>query len=275
MHFYKYQATGNDFIIIDSRIEPVKLDADMVKQLCNRHFSIGSDGLIICANSNTADAQMIFYNPDGSQAEMCGNGIRCLAAYIMDKGVIASKAKQSSEIATSPTAFCNDVSIETAAGIKTIKLNQGLYSVNMGAPQLDSEIHDYKLEVEGNTYTGIAVSMGNPHFVIFMESLKGLELTKIGPIIEKASLFKNKTNVEFVKVIANDEIDVVVWERGAGATLSCGTGACASLVASVEHGLTQKKAKVNLPGGQLVIEYIDDGSVLLTGPAEIVFEGDI
>jgi diaminopimelate epimerase len=272
MKFNKYQGLGNDFILIDSRKE--KLDAldlnKLARDLCDRHFGIGADGLLIAWTSKKAHYRMQVINPDGSEAEMCGNGIRCFARYVYEADQLKEEV----------------ISIETPAGtlLPAVILDphgkvEGV-EVDMGAPNLLSTF-DFRLSTtrlsssKSFDFPIHEVSLGNPHAVIFVDDLSNINLGEVGPIIENDPHFPNRTNVEFVKVLNDKEIEVIVWERGAGETLACGTGACASVFAANQAGKIGKRAIVHLPGGDLDIELAEDGHILMRGPAEKVFEGEI
>ena len=259
MKFTKMHGLGNDFIVIDARSE--KLDELNFKQLaielCDRHFGIGADGLLIVWPSTKAHYRMQILNPDGSEPEMCGNGIRCFAKYVYEKDKLKEEV----------------ISVETLSGIKlpAVILSptgevEGV-EVDMGQPKIMSNV---KLQIKNEGYEIHQISMGNPHAVIFVDDLTKINLGEIGPEIENNSHFPNRTNVEFVKVLNDKELELIVWERGAGETMACGTGACACVVAS-----GKKRALVHLPGGNLDIEIGEDGRVLMRGPAKTVFEGEI
>ena len=274
--FTKMNGLGNDFIILDyEEYEKTKMPADkLALKLCNRNFGIGADGLIIVnEDTKVADISWIFYNSDGSIAEMCGNGIRCFARFVHDKKIIDK----------------NEFTVETKAGIKTVSLvSDDRVKVNMGSPILEPN----KIPIDNATNTAVyntndgktfdiyAVSMGNPHCIIFVkENSKELAL-KYGREIETDKLFPNKTNVEFVEVLSRKEVVVNVWERGCGITLACGTGSCATVVAGVLKGYLDNKVKVRLPGGELEIEWNGNASelnkdVYMTGKAEYSFIGEI
>jgi len=276
--FIKMQATGNDFIVMDDRsgsLEGTNLTSLSI-EMCDRHFGVGADGLIIVSPSNKADLRMRIFNPDGSEPEMCGNGIRCFAKYVYD----TSKEKK------------DVISVETLAGIMVpaiiVKNGEAVGSeVDMGEPKLkaseipmtkiqnpNKEVIDHSLEVDGKTYRITAVSMGNPHCVVFVDDLKKIDLADLGPKIENHPQFPKRTNVEFVQVLSDKEISFKVWERGAGETLACGTGACAAVVASVLNKKTSRRVLVHLPGGELDVEWLSqDNHLALRGPAEKVFEG--
>ncbi|ACC98568.1 Diaminopimelate epimerase [Elusimicrobium minutum Pei191] len=270
MEFVKYQGLGNDFILIDC----VKIKIDglnaLGKKLCDRHFGIGADGLIAVFPSASADYKIRIINSDGTEPEMCGNGIRCAMRFVFD--YIKPQRK---------------LTFETLAGpIKTELLAENLVKVDMGAPKLtaaqiplnisdsDGRAVDIPVKLEGGKIKGTGVSMGNPHFVIFVEDIKKTDVAKTGKEVENNTAFPQKTNVEFVQVITPSRLCMKVWERGVGITLACGTGACASLVAGVLNNKTERLALVELDGGQLTVEWPDDGaSVFMTGPATEVFSG--
>ncbi len=273
LNFVKAQGLGNDFVIVDgtsSELANVDL-SNLAVRMCDRNFGIGGDGLILVLPSTVADCRMRIINSDGSEPEMCGNGIRCFARYQFDNG-----------FGKSP------MTVETLAGIKIVdtveKDGRAVgFTVNMGAPRLqadeipvsgyDGQVIAKPLVVDGQTFDITCVSMGNPHCVIFTESTADVPLREIGPKIETHSAFPKKTNVEFIQVLKDDEINFRVWERGAGITLACGTGACASVVAGVLNGKLKRRVKVHLPGGDLDINWREDGNVYMTGPAEVVFTG--
>lgn len=258
INFTKMHGLGNDFVLIDSRKE--KLEGIELKQLaidiCDRHFGIGADGLLIVWPSKKAHYRMQIFNPDGSEPEMCGNGIRCFAKYVYETD------KLSEEV----------ISVETLGGVILPAVILGPdknvigVEVDMGTPKDEGEV-----SLQGHKFKKI--SMGNPHAVAFVDDLAGINLYEIGPKIENDKHFPNRTNVEFVKVINDKEIEVAVWERGAGETLACGTGACASVVAASLLGKIGRRALVHLPGGNLDIEWSGDKHVLMRGPAKKVFEG--
>ncbi|MCS7184744.1 MAG: diaminopimelate epimerase [bacterium] len=251
MKFYKYEATGNDFIIIDLDEESFEIDQDRIKQLCNRHYGIGADGILIVKKHNILFSMRIF-NSDGSEAEMCGNGIRCVGVYLANKYGI------------------NIIDVNTLAGIKKIEVTGNEVKVNMGMARFCGDGFNRKLKVLDREFEYIEVNMGNPHRVIFVEDVDEVDIYKYGPILEntKDCCFE-RANIEFVEV-NKDRLYVRVWERGAGATLSCGTGACAAKVAYRQIG----KDSIILPGGRLEVENID-GNLYLKGPANKVFEGVI
>lgn len=273
----KMQGCGNDFVVMDySEYQKSGLEmSELAKKLCDRHFGIGADGLIIPnINVDDADIAWFFYNSDGSTAQMCGNGMRCFAKYVFDKKLVDK----------------NKFSVKTLAGIISPHiLENGEVRVNMSKPILLSERipflpndnMNYKIAVKNMIFEGSAISMGNPHFVIFVSPSEDLlELAKeYGPLIEVAEEFPEKTNVEFIKINSTDKIELCVWERGCGITLACGTGACASVVAGVLKGCLKNSVDVNLLGGKVHIDWAGDKintyrDVFLTGPAEYVFEAE-
>ena len=274
----KMQGCGNDFVILEYD-EFLRMDMEMSKaaqKLCDRNFGVGADGLII-PNRNVKDADIgwLFYNSDGSTAEMCGNGIRCFAKYVYDKGYVGKK----------------EFTVKTLAGIiKPKLLDNGQVRVNMSKPILDSEKIpflpqenlNYKMSVKNMIFEGNAVSMGNPHFVIFVSLEEDLLkfAKEYGPIIETNAEFPEKTNVEFVKICSPSKIDLRVWERGCGITLACGTGACATVVAGVLNGYIENSVDVQLLGGMVHIDWAGSKEnpkedVFMTGPAEYSFEADV
>ena len=263
MKFTKMHGLGNDFIIIDSRIEPLEgLDlSKLAVKLCDRHYGIGADGLLIAGPSNSADVKMRVFNSDGSEAEICGNGIRCFAKYIYET---LEKKKEL-------------ISVETLAGVilPSILDHKGktaIVEVDMGAPK---SIKNAELKIDNVKYDATLVSFGNPHCVIFVDDLSNVYIDEIGPKIETNKMFPDRTNVEFVEIVSRKEAVVKVWERGAGETLACGTGACACAVAGITAGKFDKDVLIRLPGGNLDIEWQDDKHVILRGPAETVYEGNI
>lgn len=278
MKFTKMHGLGNDFIFLDQFLPNSDFDEldypALAKKLCHRQFGIGGDGLILVLPSQVADVRMRIINSDGSEPEMCGNGIRCLARYVYERGYVHK----------------NPLQVETLAGVLTIKLDlagdkvEGI-QVDMGEPIFQPDLIPVNvlgepvvgavLNANGTKWTFSALSMGNPHCVIFVDDMPALDFEHVGPAIEKHSLFPNKTNVEFVQVLSRREIVMKVWERGAGPTLACGTGACAAAVASVLNEKTDRNVLVHLPGGDLKIEWADDNHVYMTGPAAYVFTGEL
>ena len=273
LEFTKSQGLGNDFIVIEDLDGGVDLSSAAIKALCDRRFGIGADGLILAKGSESADYFMSYYNADGSIAEICGNGIRVLAKYIHDH--------------IEPRTA---LSLETGAGVKNVVLaveDSEVISVavDMGPPELtptripvDTGLErfvDEILEIEGTQYRLTAVSMGNPHVVNFVDEIAVAPVETSGPLLEESSLFPDKANIEFVEVKATDYLKVRVWERGVGETLACGTGACAALVAAHLNGRSGRSAQVELPGGVLLIEWLPEGNIKMTGPAEEVFTGRI
>lgn len=265
LQFSKYQGLGNDFVVVDSALVTAPY-ADIAKVLCDRHFGVGADGVLFVKKSDQPEMTVI--NSDGSQPEMCGNGLRVAAQWMVEKAWVATP----------------EFSVLTGAGSLTIStLDSKQFTVNMGFAKLGPKEIGMAESVTTQTFIsqpiggglkGSAVSMGNPHLVIVVNDFGGLSLEQDGPLLEKHPFFPQKTNVHFIKIDSRSEITQKTWERGAGATLACGTGACASVVAAFEQGLTDRKVTVNLPGGQLQIEYLESGEVLMTGPATKVFDGE-
>ena len=276
--FEKYQGNGNDFIIIDSRGNEIfnnfkSKDIFDIKKLCDRQFGIGGDGVIFIKESDGNNfAKMIIYNSDGSEAQMCGNGIRCLVEYI--------------HRSNKETINSSEYRIETKAGLKIAQYNDGEITVKMGKPILDTNqipttidtkhnyLPSYLFKESNFEEQGYAVGMGNPHLIFFIKDINKISLSLLGPIFENNKLFPEKTNVHFSQIIDRDNIKVRVWERGAGPTLACGTGACAVHVAAFKLGLCNSETTINLPGGNLKIKWsrLDD-EILMTGYAKKVFSG--
>lgn len=271
LRFTKMQGTGNDFVLIDA-LSPEIAGVDfsrIASKLCDRKYGIGADQLLLLLPSKKADFRMAIFNPDASQVEMCGNGIRCLARYIWDKGYSKN----------------GTLEIETLAGIRKPERRGELVRVDMGVPRLEASeipvrlegrVIDHPLKVKDKTFAMTCVSMGNPHAVIFVDEVENFPVALYGPEIENHQLFPERTNVEFIKVVSRKEIKMRVWERGTGETLACGTGACAAAVAACMKKLTESDVKVKLTGGELIIEWGGEGKRLyMTGPAEYSFTGEI
>lgn len=277
MKFTKMQGCGNDYIYIDGAKESIAQEekAEFVRRASDRHFGVGGDGVIFINPSDEADFEMEMYNADGSRAEMCGNGIRCVAKFVYDKGL------------TDKTG----ISVVSCGRIKYLQLflkdgKVDTVRVNMGAPELRAEwvpvvcareqAVDETICVQGQDYKMTCVSMGNPHAVVFMDGVRELDIEKIGPFFEKHERFPRKTNTEFVEVIDRQTVLMRVWERGTGETLACGTGACATVVACILNGLTDETVTVKLLGGELTITWDREADlVYMTGPAVTVFDGDM
>jgi diaminopimelate epimerase len=280
MEFSKYHGLGNDFILLDNRhqLEPVLSPADAVAW-CDRHFGIGADGVIFALpGQNGTDYTMRIYNSDGSEPEMCGNGIRCMAKFLETLESNDGKAP------SAPHTY----RIHTLAGLIAPTLQpDGQVTVDMGPPYLlaqeipttlavaEDKVVDVPLAVSGQTWQVTCVSMGNPHCITFVEDVAAIDLEHLGPQFEHHLAFPQRINTEFIQVVRPDYLKMRVWERGAGITLACGTGACAALVAGVLNGVCDRAATVELPGGPLHIEWkAADNRVYMTGPAELVFRGD-
>lgn len=259
--FAKYQGLGNDFIILDDRAGRLKFTKKKIRRLCDRRLGIGCDQLIIAKRSGKADFKMTLYNRDGSSAEMCGNGIRCLARFLYDRKITKKK----------------NLAFETGAGIVKTKIIKGGVEVDMGEPLLgEKQGRSFSLKTGAGKFNITAVSMGNPHAVIFVKNAEAVELEKCGRAVETHAFFPKKTNVEFAQIITRKKILLRVWERGAGATPACGTGACATLVAAVTNKLSEKNVSVLMPGGTLKIRWDEKTNhVFMTGPAEESFTGHL
>ncbi len=275
MKFTKMQGIGNDYIYIDCFQEQVADPEEFARRASDRHFGIGSDGLILILPSQVADVRMRMFNADGSESEMCGNGIRCVAKYVYDHGLVRKTALQ----------------VETGNGVLDLQLflgNDGLVAkvqVNMGLPILQRAAIPMTgpatetavlvpFVVAGHTLELTCVSMGNPHAVVYVDDVAAFPVTEIGPQIETSDWFPRRTNIEFVQIVSRTEVIQRTWERGAGETLACGTGASAVTVAGVLTGKTERKILNHLRGGELELEWLDNGPVLMTGPAVEVFSGE-
>ncbi|HBQ63482.1 MAG TPA: diaminopimelate epimerase [Clostridiales bacterium] len=274
MRFTKMHGAGNDYVYINGFEEDVVDPAGLARFVSDRHFGIGSDGLVLILPSDPADFRMRMFNPDGSESEMCGNAIRCVGKYVYDNRMTQNKR----------------VRVETLAGIKILDLmtdpgNQvSMVRVDMGTPELESAripvLHNENrfiekpVEVKGRTFSMTCVSMGNPHAVTFVEDVESFPLEEIGPLIERHPIFPARVNAEFATVLHSGEMVMRVWERGTGETLACGTGACASVAAAFLTGRGDRKMKVRLRGGDLLIEWSEEnGHIFMTGPACKVYEG--
>lgn len=274
MKFTKMQGCGNDYVYVNCFQETVKNPNEIAVKISDRHFGVGSDGLVLIMPSEVADFRMRMFNADGSESEMCGNAIRCVGKYVYDRGMTDKSV----------------VNIETLAGILTLDMTIEagkvvLVKVDMGEPILEASrvpvnsdktpVIGERIEVEPYSYDFTCVSMGNPHAVTYIDDVDNFDLHRIGPLFEVHEKFPRRTNVEFVEVLDRSNLKMRVWERGAGETLACGTGACGVLVASVLNNICERKATIHLVGGDLIIEWDEiTNHVFMTGPATFVFEGD-
>ncbi len=277
MKFTKMHGCGNDYVYVDCTKQMIENPEEVAKFVSDRHFGIGSDGLILICPSDAADFRMAMYNADGSEGSMCGNGVRCIAKYVYVYGLTDKK----------------NIAIETKGGIKYLDLtvengDVTLIKVDMGKPELeakkvpvklsgdDGQCIDEAVTVDGKEYRITCVSMGNPHAVTFVEDTSKIEIEKIGPKFENHEIFPDRVNTEFIQILNRKEINMRVWERGSGETLACGTGACASVVACVLNDKTDDEVTVHLLGGDLKVKYDRDAdTVIITGPATVVFDGEI
>jgi len=268
LSFTKMQALGNDFVVIDGRGKNLRNLPKLARRVCKRRFGIGADQMLVLLDSACAHFRMRIFNPDGSEAQMCGNGIRCIARYVIDKQLTEHTQLQ----------------IETLAGLIKLKvIGEDKIEVDMGVPileaqkiplNLEGKVISVPLRVEDQEFYITCVSMGNPHCVIFLDQVADFPLSQYGPKLERHPWFPERTNVELVQVLGPQALRVRVWERGAGQTLACGTGACAAVVAAVLNNKTQRRVAVHLPGGVLDIWWSpEDNHVYMRGPAEMVFEG--
>jgi diaminopimelate epimerase len=276
LKFTKMHGLGNDYVYMDAINQNIENRSELAKFVSDRHFGIGSDGLILICKSEKADFKMQMFNSDGTEAEMCGNGIRCVGKFVYDKGLTNKET----------------ITIETLAGIKTLVLTtengkMKTARVDMGEPILEPEkipviskenpVKNLKIKAEDKEFTFTCVSMGNPHAVTFIkEDVNKFDICKYGKILEIDKAFPKKANIEFINIVDDKTLKMRVWERGAGETLACGTGACASTVAAILNGYTSREVKVHLLGGDLSIEWNEkDNHIYMTGPATTVFEGII
>lgn len=274
MQFTKMEGLGNDFILVDGKLLEGKNLPEISRILCDRHFGIGADGLILILPSKSADIRMRIFNADGSEAEMCGNGIRCFAKHVYEKKIIHK----------------DEFTVETLAGIlkpKLFKRNGKIteVEVDMGEPKFlrkdipvegphASRLINEDVKIGRETLKLTCLSMGNPHCVVFVDYLSDVPANVFGPLIEKHHLFPHKTNVEFVQVVSRNRLEMKAWERGVGETLACGTGACAALAAAVETGRSDRNVQVYLPGGPLKIRWENDNHIYMKGPCREVFTGE-
>jgi diaminopimelate epimerase len=270
IQFVKMHGIGNDFVLLDGIRESFDgVDfADLSRKMCDRRRGIGADGILLAERAGD-DFRMRMWNPDGTESEMCGNGIRCFAKYLVDEGLSPSRKMK----------------VETGAGtLEPVVQEDGLVRVDMGSAKMartdigiwgapDSTFVEQPIDFHGTTMKGTAVSMGNPHLVLFVPDVSAVPLTEWGPTLEKHPLFPNRINVHFIQVLSRNHLKQRTWERGAGVTLACGTGACASAVAGRVTGRSEEQVTVSLPGGDLQIECREGEHVFMTGPAETVFEG--
>ena len=283
LSFVKMHGLGNDFVVMDDLAEELDLDPDAVQWFCDRNFGIGGDGLILIRPATTSDADffMLYYNADGTTAEMCGNGIRCFAKYVVDHGLVAPDN--------------DDIRIETLGGVKPVSITRDddgtlyLATVDMGEPRLlpaeiptslgceapGDPVVGCTLETELGSFEVTCVSMGNPHCILWVDDVETAPVGELGPVIESHPAFPNKTNVEFAQLVGENVIRLRVWERGVGETLACGTGACATAVAGSLTMRTGRASLIELPGGELEVSWGEDGHVYMTGPAEEVFSGSV
>ncbi len=283
LNFTKMEGLGNDYVYVNCFKETVPNPSELSIKISDRHFGIGSDGLILIKPSEVADFTMEMYNADGSQSEMCGNGIRCVGKYVYDYGLTDKE----------------EISVETLAGVKYLKFvidrkdasdrgTVAMVTVNMGEPIFKSSevpvdlgkeldmVLDYPVTIDGKEYNITCVSMGNPHCITYVDDTDSFPLEEIGPKFESNPIFPRRVNAEFVQVVSRDYLKMRVWERGSGETLACGTGTCATVVASILNGLTEDEVTVRLLGGELIIKWDRETNlVYMTGPAKVVFDGVI
>lgn len=266
--FTKMQGAGNDFVVVDDRAAKLDVTGELARRILDRRFGAGADQLLIIRNHGEADFEMRIHNADGSEVEMCGNGVRCAAIFAKSRGIVKN----------------DEMLVKTLAGIVRPTIMGNMVRVDMGVPEFDGqkipvdlqgEVLDHPLDVEGNKFSISCVSMGNPHCVIYVNNVDSAPLEAVGPKIEHHRFFPKRVNVEFVEVLSRKEIKMRVWERGSGETLACGTGASAAAVISARKGLTDREMTVHLRGGDLLINWLESGIVNMTGPAVEVYRGEI
>ena len=272
MEFAKMEAAGNDFIVFNGIKYQIQEYSKLALNTCDRQLSLGADGILVCENSNRADIKMLYYNSDGSQGEMCGNGIRCLAKYVYEEGIVNKDV----------------ITVETLAGIKTVCLDVidkevRNIRVNMGKPIFETEkipvniekeaVIEETIEIDGQKIIFSSVLVGVPHTVIFVDNIKDININDLGQKIETNSLFPKKTNVNFIEVVDRENINIYTWERGAGRTLGCGTGSCASVAIGNLIGKLENKVNVKTEGGELKVEIQDDGQIYMEGKANRIYDG--
>lgn len=275
LRFDKYVAAGNDFILLNGLANSYENHNELAKSICNRHFGIGADGILICEESEVADIKMLYFNSDGSQGEMCGNGIRSFTKYIYDNGIVGRKS----------------ISVETLSGVKYIDIVEmdefgkvEKIKVDMGYPIFRGEeipininkefILEEDIKINDKNYKFSALTVGVPHVVIFVEDIGTIDINGLGKAIENHSLFPRKTNVNFIELVNKDNINIYTWERGAGRTLGCGTGSCASVVIGNRLQRLSKKVNVKTEGGYLTVELKEDSKILMTGDAIHIAKGE-
>ncbi|MFL2639938.1 MAG: diaminopimelate epimerase [Dehalococcoidia bacterium] len=278
MDFHKIQGTGNDFIVCHDLSEEETNWAELATKVCNRRFGIGADGLILVKRGTSSDISMRMFNPDGTESEMCGNGIRCVAKFAYDEGLVDNPSNIT--IATGSGIYEVWSTVDSNGKIEKVRvdMNKPIVEPSKIPVTIDSNgpIIDYPVNIHNNDLNLSFISMGNPHAIHFYDGdLESVNLEDLGPQVESHLLFPNKTNFEIVNVLNKESLKVRVWERGAGITLACGSGACASFAAAHLKGLVGNRADVELPGGTLVIEWDGEGSVYMTGSVETVFTGNI
>lgn len=272
-NFSKWHGLGNDFVIVNGLEEKIDNYNEMAIKVCDRHFGIGADGLVVILPSQIADFQMRIYNSDGSEAEMCGNVTRCIARYVFEYGLTNKKKitlETKAGIIKPELIFIDDV-------LSTVRVDMGEPRLKRGempmAGNVNEQVINEVLLVDGSEHRITCVSMGNPHCILFVDDITSIDLCDLGPKIETHTAFPKKTNVEFVQVLSKQSLRMRVWERGAGITMACGTGTCATLVAAVLNGKTDRQAIVELDGGELLIEWGLDNHIYMSGPAVEVFRG--
>ena len=274
MQFTKMHGAGNDYVYVDCFSQPVpENSAELARRISDRHFGVGGDGLILIRPSSQADARMQMFNADGSEAEMCGNGVRCVAKYLFDHGIVR---KSQMKIETGAGILALDVIVENGTA-RRVRVDMGepiLAAARIPTTLPGDPVIDRELKIDGQTFQVCSVSMGNPHCILFVEKATDELVLGTGPKIERSEYFPNRVNVEFVEVISPTEVRQRTWERGSGETMACGTGACAVCVAGALSGRTQRSLTIHLLGGDLELDWAENNHVFMTGPAVEVFRGE-
>lgn len=273
MEFTKMEAAGNDFVVFDGFKYKIKDYSELALKACDRHFSVGADGILVCEDSDIADIKMIYYNSDGSRGEMCGNGIRCFSKYVYEKGLIDKKVFTVDTLAGIKTIW---LETDNENRVKTVKVNMGkpLFGTKNIPVNLDKgRVIEETMDIDGQKIVFSSLLVGVPHTVIFVDNIKNIDINELGRKIEVHPIFPRKTNVNFIEVVDRDNINIYTWERGAGRTLGCGTGSCASVVIGHVIGKLNNTVHVKTEGGELEVQLEEDFEIFMKGGANIICDG--
>lgn len=273
MEFTKMEAAGNDFVVFDGFKYKIKDYSELALKACDRHFSVGADGILVCEDSDIADIKMIYYNSDGSRGEMCGNGIRCFSKYVYEKGLIDKKVFTVDTLAGIKTIW---LETDNENRVKTVKVNMGkpLFGTKNIPVNLDKgRVIEETMDINGQKIVFSSLLVGVPHTVIFVDNIKNIDINELGRKIEVHPIFPRKTNVNFIEVVDRDNINIYTWERGAGRTLGCGTGSCASVVIGYMIGKLNNTVHVKTEGGELEVQLEEDFEIYMKGGANIICDG--